>query len=154
MASRGPESQSVLYLIAAFKILKGLLLLAIGFGALRLLNREFAADLYTWANSFLVDPGNHYVQRLLARLSILNETKLKQLSAATFFYAALLLTEGTGLALRKRWAQYFTLITTASLVPLEIYEIFRHATAVKGIILVLNIAVVAYLVWDLRRNGG
>jgi len=154
MASRGPESQSALYLIAAFKILKGLLLLAIGFGALRLLNRDVAADLYTWANSFLVDPGNHYVQRLLARLSILNETKLKQLSAATFFYGGLLLTEGTGLTLRKRWAQYFTLLTTATLVPLEFYEILRKATAVKGIVLVLNIAVAAYLAWDLRRNGG
>jgi uncharacterized membrane protein (DUF2068 family) len=154
MASRGPESQNVLYLIAAFKIFKGLLLLAIGFGALELLNREIAAELYTWANSFLLDPGNHFVQRLLVRLSILNDAKLKQLGAATFFYAGLLLTEGTGLALRKRWAQYFTLITTGSLVPLEIYEIIRRATPVRGVVLVLNIAVVVYLVWDLCRNRG
>jgi hypothetical protein len=44
-------------------------------------------------------------------------------------YAGLLLTEGLGLLLRKRWAEYLTIITTAGLIPIELYEMSRRATA-------------------------
>lgn len=70
----------------------------------------------------------------------------------TFVYAALLLTEGTGLLLRKRWAEYFTIITTACLIPLEVYEIVRRVTAVKTAILIINFAIVAYLIARVRRG--
>jgi uncharacterized membrane protein (DUF2068 family) len=89
---------------------------------------------------------------LLTRFSILDEKKLRELSVGTFFYSALLLTEGTGLLLRKHWAEYFTIIATSSFVPLEVYEIIRRATYVKGIVLLLNVAAVAYLAMNLRRN--
>jgi uncharacterized membrane protein (DUF2068 family) len=69
----------------------------------------------------------------------------------TFIYAAIFLTEGTGLALSKRWAEYFTIITTASFLPLELYEIIHRATIAKGVALVINIVVVIYLVRELRR---
>jgi uncharacterized membrane protein (DUF2068 family) len=71
----------------------------------------------------------------------------------TFVYAALLLTEGTGLLLRKRWAEYFTIITTAGLIPLEVYEISRHLTAAKVVVLLINVAIVLYLVARVRRSG-
>ena len=152
MASRAPASSTVLYLIAIFKLFKGAVLLAVGLGALRLLNRNVSAELYNWANAFRVDPGNRYLQRLLVKFSILDEKKLKELSAGTFFYAGLLLTEGTGLLLRKPWAEYFTIIVTSSLIPLEVYELVRRASFAKGIVLALNVAVVVYLVMNLRRS--
>ncbi len=76
------------------------------------------------------------------------------MSAGTFFYAALLSTEGIGLLLRKHWAEYFTVITTAALIPLEVYELIRHFTAVKVVVLVINIAIVWYLVLRLRKPHG
>jgi uncharacterized membrane protein (DUF2068 family) len=45
------------------------------------------------------------------------------LSVGTFFYGGLFATEGIDLLLRKRWAEYFTIITTSLFIPLEIYEI-------------------------------
>jgi uncharacterized membrane protein (DUF2068 family) len=83
---------------------------------------------------------------------MLNDQKLKELSVGTFIYSAVFLTEGIGLALRKRWAEYFTIITTASFLPLELYELFHHATLPKAVALAINIAVVVYLVRELRRN--
>lgn len=142
-----------LYLIAAFKLVKGLLLLAVAIGALRVLHKGAAIEVYRWADSFRVDPGNRYVQRLLERLSVVDDKKLKELSVGTFFYSALFLMEGTGLFLRKRWAEYFTTFITTSFIPLEIYELVRRATAVKGIVLLLNVAVVIYLAFDLRRRA-
>lgn len=140
-----------LRLIAAFKLLKGLALLALGIGALRLLHKDVEALVVHWINIFQVDPNGHYVRLLLAKLSILDDRRLKELSVGTFFYSAVFLTEGTGLALGKRWAEYLTIISTASLLPLEIYELAKHASIGKILALVINVAVVAYLVFELRR---
>jgi uncharacterized membrane protein (DUF2068 family) len=138
-------------LIAVFKLLKGVVLLAVGIGGLRLLHKDVAAIADHWINAFRGDPHNRYLHWLLAKLPMVDDRKLKELSVGTFVYSAIFLTEGTGLALGKRWAEYFTIVTTASFLPLELYEIFRHATIAKGVALAVNIAVVLYLVRELRR---
>jgi uncharacterized membrane protein (DUF2068 family) len=140
-----------LLLIAAFKLLKGLALLALGIGAHTLIDKDLVAVVDHWVNVFRVDPNNHYLQALLERFTDLSPQRLRELSFGTFFYSALLLTEGVGLALGKRWAEYFTIIATSSFIPLEIYEIFRHANIMKVVVLVINVAVVWYLVLELRR---
>jgi uncharacterized membrane protein (DUF2068 family) len=141
-----------LLLIAAFKLFKGFALLAVAIGALHLLHRDVASVADQWVNAFRVDPHNRYIHWLLTRLSNVDDRKLRELSVGTFIYAAVFLTEGTGLAFRKRWAEYFTTITTASFLPLEIYELVHHATIAKSVALVLNIAVLVYLVWEIRRH--
>jgi uncharacterized membrane protein (DUF2068 family) len=140
-----------LMLIAAFKLLKGFALLAVAIGALRLLHQNVAAIADHWINAFKVDPHNRYILWLLEKLPLINDRKLTELSVGTFIYAAVFLTEGIGLALSKRWAEYFTIITTASFLPLEVYEIIHRATIAKGVALVINILVVVYLVRELRR---
>jgi uncharacterized membrane protein (DUF2068 family) len=62
------------------------------------------------------------------------------------------LTEGVGLALRKTWAEYLTIISTASLLPLEVYEIAKRADAARIVVLLANIAIVVYLVMEVRRT--
>jgi uncharacterized membrane protein (DUF2068 family) len=141
-----------LRLIAAFKLLKGFALLAVGIGALRLLHTNVAAILEHWINVFRVDPHNHFINLLLEKLSILDDRRLKEFSLGTFIYSAIFFTEGIGLALRKRWAEYFTIITTSSLLPLEIYELAKHASTGKILALLINLAVVAYLVNELRTS--
>ena len=73
---------------------------------------------------------------------------------SALFYSALFFTEGTGLALRKRWAEYLTVISTSSLLPLEIYELFVGSSAGKFVLLLVNLAVVAYLIYELRHTRG
>jgi uncharacterized membrane protein (DUF2068 family) len=139
-------------LIAAFKLFKGLVLLAVGIGAVKLVHKDIAFELERWADMFRVDPNNHYIHLLLERFLTLDARKLKELSVGTFFYSALLLTEGTGLLLGQRWAEYFTIIATSSFIPLEVYEIVKRVRPAKLIVLLLNLVVVAYLVIVLRRN--
>lgn len=140
-----------LMLIAAFKLLKGFALLAVAIGALRLLHRDLAGVVDHWVNAFRVDPHNRYIHWLLGKLPAVDDRKLKELSVGTFIYSAVFLTEGVGLALHKRWAEYFTIITTSSFLPLEVYELIHRATIAKGVALAINIAVVIYLVRELRR---
>ena len=140
-----------LRLIAAFKLLKALALIAVGVGALRLLHKDVAAVAEHWINVFRVDPHNHFIDLLLTKLSILDDRRLKELSVGTFVYAGIFLVEGAGLALRKRWAEYFTIITTSSLLPIEIYELARRVSVGRSLALLINLAIVAYLVFELRR---
>jgi uncharacterized membrane protein (DUF2068 family) len=151
-ASAKPSRGRGLRLIAAFKLLKGFALLAVGFGTLKLLHKDAAAVVEHWINVFQVDPHNHYIHLLLGKLSILDDRRLRELSVGTFLYSAIFFTEGIGLALRKRWAEYFTIITTSSLLPIEIYELLKHASLGKGFALLINLAVVVYLVRELRRT--
>jgi uncharacterized membrane protein (DUF2068 family) len=147
------EHSSGLYLIAAFKIIKGLALLAVGIGALKLLHNDSAQVVEHWVGFFRLDPENRYIHRLIAKVHMVDGRRLKELSLGTFFYSALLLTEGIGLALRKRWAEYFTIIATASFIPLEIYELVKGLSLAKAVVLAINLGVVVYLVWVVRRGG-
>jgi len=150
---RGGSHPRGLRLIAAFKIFKGLTLLVVGIGALKLLHKDMAAQTERWIEVLRVDPHNHYIHWVFEKLSILDARKLKELSVGTFFYAALFLTEGIGLALRKRWAEYFTIVSTSLFIPLEVYELAKRVTLAKGILVLVNAGIVAYLVMELRRNG-
>jgi len=141
-----------LRLIAAFKLLKGFALLAVAIGALKLLHKDVAEIFEHWINVFRVDPHNHFINRLLEKLSNVDDRRLKELSIGTFIYSAIFFTEGIGLALKKRWAEYFTIITTSSLLPLEIFELARHVSAGRIFALLINLAVVAYLVYELRTS--
>lgn len=142
-----------LRLIAAFKLLKGFSLLAIGIGALKLLHKDVAAVVEHWINFFRADPHNHFMNYLLAKLSNLDDRRLEELSVGTFLYSAIFFTEGIGLALAKRWAAYFTIISTSSLLPFEVYELAKRPSIGKAVALLINLAVVAYLVRELRRQS-
>lgn len=64
----------------------------------------------------------------------------------------LFLAEGTGLWLGKRWGEWLTVIITSSLVPIEVFEMYRHFSMVKTVVLVLNLAVVAYLIYHIHTQ--
>jgi uncharacterized membrane protein (DUF2068 family) len=140
-------------MIAAFKLFKGVVLFAVGMGAAKLLHKDLAFEVERWADIFRVDPNSHYFRRLLEKFLTLDDRKLRELSVGTFFYSALLLTEGTGLLLRKRWAEYFTIIVTSSFLPLEVYELTKRISAPRIIVLLLNAAIVVYLVVEVRRGS-
>jgi uncharacterized membrane protein (DUF2068 family) len=147
-----PRGSTGLILIGLFKLTKAVLLIAAGIGALKLLHKDMGDTVMHWVNVLRVDPDNRYIHRLLAKIFAVTPKQLKELSVGTFFYAALLLTEGVGLVLRKHWAEYFTVISTAALLPLEVYELIHRFTAAKVAVLVVNLAIVWYLVIRLRTN--
>ena len=140
-----------LMLIAAFKLLKGLALLAVGIAVHMLANKNLVAEAQRWVDMFRVDPHNHYLHLLLEKLTSVDAHKLRALSVGTFIYSALFLTEGVGLFLRKRWAEFLTVISTAGLVPLELYELFHKPTFIRALLLLINLAVVVYLIFEIRR---
>lgn len=141
-----------LELIGFFKIAKGVLFVAVGFGVLHLVHRDLADMLFRLAFSLRIDPESHLVNLLLERVDALTPHRLRWIGAAVFFDAGLDFIEGTGLVLRKTWAEYFTLILTASFLPWELFEISRHVTATKIGLTILNVFVVVYLGYVLKQR--
>jgi uncharacterized membrane protein (DUF2068 family) len=139
-------------LIAIFKLAKGLILLFVGLGVAALLHDGVEAELDRWANVLWVGRESRLIERLIDKIASVDVKELRWAEVGTFVYSALLLTEGTGLLLRQRWAEYLTIVITASFIPFEIYTMVRRFSAEKTIVLVINIAVVVYLVRKVRRD--
>jgi uncharacterized membrane protein (DUF2068 family) len=144
-------------LIALFKLAKGLLLVAVGVGVHTLVHRDVAATLTHWANVFWIARESRYLQALVYKVAAFDHRTLKITEISSFVYSAVLLTEGVGLLLSKRWAEYLTVIVTASFIPFEIFTIVRRFGVSRMIVLVINAAVVWYLcrrLWRAHRSHG
>lgn len=76
------------------------------------------------------------------------------LAVAVIFYAMVEGTEGVGLAMRRRWAEYLIVIATGFLIPYEIYEVVNRVTLLRVGGLALNVVVVVYLAWRKRLFVG
>jgi uncharacterized membrane protein (DUF2068 family) len=142
----------VLILIGLFKLLKAILLVIAGIGALKLLHKDVAATVTHWTQVLRVDPDSRHVHKLLEKLFRISPKQMKELSAGTFLYAALFATEGIGLLLHRRWAEYFTIVTTGLLLPLEIYELAHRFTVTKLVVLIVNALIVVYLARRVRKR--
>lgn len=151
-ARAGAKRDPWLFLIGLFKLFKGVSLLIVGVGLLKLLHRDVATVAEHWIEVLRVDPDNRFIHRALLRIFNVTPKQLKELSAGTFIYSAIFLTEGTGLLARKHWAEYMTLISTGLFVPLEVYEIFRHFTWLKVAVTVVNVGIVWYLAVRVKRR--
>ena len=142
-----------LELIGIFKICKGVFFVLVGVGVLKLVHRDLADMLFRLALNLRIDPENHLVSLILERTQALTPHRLRWIGAAVFFDAGLDFIEGTGLMLRKTWAEYFTLILTASFLPWELFEIVRHVTLTKVALTILNVLVVIYLAYVLKQRA-
>ena len=107
-------------------------------------------------NQLNLNVGHSIVITLLFRLVayIGNFNHVTIIAVAGMLYAALEATEGVGLAMRRRWAEYLTVIATGILIPYEAYEVVSHTTFFKIGALLLNLAVVGYLVYRKRLFFG
>jgi uncharacterized membrane protein (DUF2068 family) len=104
------------------------------------------------ATALKFDPESRFVTVLLDKVDLIDTHRLKQISLATFAYSALALTEGVGLMLERVWAEYLTLVLTVSFLPWELYELARRPSWFRLSLLLINLGVLGYLVWLLRRK--
>lgn len=141
-----------LLMIGLFKLGKAVFFFALGVGALHLLHKDLADEVLRLATAFKFDPESKFVTLLQDKVDLIDAHRLLQISFATFAYSALALTEGIGLMLEKVWAEYLTLILTVSFLPWELYELARHPNWFRLSLLIINLVVLGYLIWLLKRK--
>lgn len=141
-----------LLLIGLFKLGKALLFFCLGVGAVHLLHKDIADEVLKLAAALKVDPESKLVSLALDKIDLIDAHRLKQIGFATFAYSGIALTEGIGLLLEKVWAEFLTLGLTVSFLPWELFELARKPSWFRLGLLVINLAVLAYLVWLLKRK--
>jgi uncharacterized membrane protein (DUF2068 family) len=94
-----------------------------------------------------------WVLGYLGRAFKYSPAHLRILALILLAYAALEATEMVGLWFNKRWAEYLTFIATTVLVPYEVYELTISVSVFKLVTLVINLAVVLYLLIAKRLFG-
>ncbi len=138
--------------IASYNFGKGLLFLIISLSLLGFLHKDVDAIVGHWLVNLGFDLENQHVAKLLARLDLVTDHQIRLVVGVTSLFSVVFITEGIGLFCRQRWAEYLTVVFTASFIPVEIYEIFRHVGPIKIVLLVVNVVIVSSLLWIMKKN--
>lgn len=153
----GGEHDAFIKVIIVERIIKAAVLIAL---AISLLVAGRTGLLTGWAvyaqDQLNLTAGHNFIVNLLLRvvLYIGNFSHTTLLAIGAIVYALLEGTEGVGLAMRRRWAEYLTVIATGLLIPYEAYEVIHRLTLFKVGALLLNVAVVGYLAYRKRLFVG
>lgn len=162
LRGRALRDARILRLLAAERLVRAVLLALLGYPVLRFSSAQTSLQhLFDQAVPAARPLGRVFeldldksptVARLRGLLSTRRST-LGTVSGLLFAYAGTQVVEGVGLALLKRWGEYFAAAVTSLFIPYEVYELTRHVTALKVLALVINLAAVAYLVLSKRLFG-
>ena len=143
---------SGLLLIGIFKLTKSIFFFCVGIGALRLVHKDLSDEAMKLVTALHFEPEGRITSLLMEKVDLIDPHRLRQIGFFTFAYSALALVEGMGLMLQKVWAEYLTLSLTVMFLPWELWELFRRPTWVRLALLLINLAVLAYLLWLLERK--
>ncbi len=145
-----------LRLVALFEAGKGLLVLLVGFGLLRVVHEDLEQVAEDIVRSFHLNPANRYPHIFIELAGRYGNVKLWLLAAMALAYSALRLVEAYGLWGGRRWAEWLAAASGAIYIPLEVYELAHRPSWIKVGTLTMNVAIVAYMAWVLwraRENG-
>ena len=132
--------------IGAFKIAKAALLCLLAAGAFFGLPEVVVRSVLRASHWLGALSGHFAVQRAVWHVLAADDHTLHEIGAVSLGYAGVFAVEGVGLLSHRRWAEWLTVGVTGSFVPFEVYELACHPGAGKVIAIVINVAILAYLV--------
>jgi uncharacterized membrane protein (DUF2068 family) len=133
-------------IVAVFEALKGALVVGAGLGLLSLVHHDLQATAERLVRHSHLNPAHHYPRIFIEAAAHTNDSRLRTLAALAFLYAVVRFVEAYGLWRMRVWAEWFAIIAGSLFLPVEVYEMFRRATWMRGIVLLTNLFIVAYLV--------
>jgi len=143
--------KSGLRVVSLFEATKGLLVLLAGSGLLEYIHKDFHLAAEHLVRRFHLNPASRYPRIFLDLAENVTDAQLWALALSALVYAVIRFVEAYGLWLQRRWAEWFGLFAGAIYVPLEIFEVTRKVTWPRVSLLIVNIAIVAYLSFILYR---
>jgi uncharacterized membrane protein (DUF2068 family) len=153
----GGEHDAFIKVIIIERIVKAAVLVALAIGLLVAGRTGLQTSWADYAQDQLnLAAGHSLIVGVLLKVVIYigNFSHTTLLAIGAIVYALLEGTEGVGLAMRRRWAEYLTVIATGLLIPYEAYEVIHKVTLFKVGALLLNVAVVGYLAYRKRLFVG
>jgi uncharacterized membrane protein (DUF2068 family) len=157
VAAAGAHQVGAVRSVAVFEALKGLVVLLAGFGLLHFVHRDLQSTAEELVRHSHLNPAHHYPRIFIEAASRTSSSRIRLLAAMAFLYSTVRFVEAYGLWYLKAWAEWFAIISGSIYVPIEIYELAKHATLVRATVLIVNLAIVVYLVYvrwtNLRRKS-
>jgi uncharacterized membrane protein (DUF2068 family) len=142
----------LLPLIAVERAFRGVVLFAVGIALVTHPHAHWASDISRWAERLGLDPKGSVLKGVIEKISKIPANQDVIFGVAALAYSVLESAEAYGLWKRKRWGEWLTVVATSLLFIPEIWELTKSATLLKVGALLANAAIVAYLVWRLRRE--
>jgi len=139
--------------VAFALIAVALLILTLRLPALQTFARSLNHDLGTLTDDTGRNPSRTFLLRQLHRVVDLDPKSLHVLLFTATAYAVVEGVEAVGLWLERRWAEYLTALATAGFLPFEIHELLDRVTVVRIGALVINVAVLIWLVYTKHLFG-
>ena len=131
--------------VAVFEAVKGVLVLAVGFGVWRLRHRDID-DFIDRLVAFLhLNPGGHLSNIFFKAAERVNDKNLMFVAIGALVYSIIRFAEAYGLWRARAWAEWFALISGTIYVPLEIHALMHHPNAIKWAILLIHVGIVLYM---------
>jgi uncharacterized membrane protein (DUF2068 family) len=138
--------------VAAYKIVKAVVMLMVGSLVMGLVHHNAAETVAHWLRRLNLDPSHLIVRRALAHLAHVNDAKLRWTGLTAYAYMVLYLVEGVGLWMDRRWAEWLTVIAGLLLVPFEVFELIRHPRGTLALVLIGNLLIVAFMYHRVREK--
>jgi uncharacterized membrane protein (DUF2068 family) len=145
------SSPRALQAVALLEAVKGVIVIGAGFGLLTLLHRDVRHLAVALVTRFHIDPERHGAGVFLNAAAQLTDARLWGLAALALVYSTLRFAEAYGLWRARRWGVWLGAAGGAIYIPVELYELWHRPGPLKVVTLALNVAIVAYLVWNLYR---
>ena len=146
------RTRRILRLIALERMLRGVLLGVGGVYLLTHLGSDYGRLAERIMRSVDLDPHQPFFHSVVSRLHRLHAEQLRLAGVLAIGYGGIELVEGVGLWLDQLWAEYLTLGVTTLLIPFEVYELVRSPSLWKAGGIAINLLIVAYLAFLLRRR--
>jgi uncharacterized membrane protein (DUF2068 family) len=106
-----------------------------------------------WIDAEILLGHSRVVIFLLNKLQdVLAGEKLRAAGFLMLFYCAVLLTEGIGVYLQQRWAEFLMIFATGALIPLEVRHLLHRPSVGAAVIVLANCFIVWFLFRVLRRE--
>jgi uncharacterized membrane protein (DUF2068 family) len=140
--------------IVLYKLLKGVAQIALGVVLFALVMAGHADALQGLAETLRHHASQAWALRVASFLVRVATPRHVELTAvALLLDGALSGVESWALHTRRWWAEWLVVIASGSLLPYEIYELFRHVRVGRLVVLIVNAVIVVYLARRAWRRG-
>lgn len=133
--------------VALFELTKGVLVILAGFAILQLIHHDLQEMAENIVKHIHLNPARHYPKIFIEAAGRITDSKIKWFAAFAFLYSTIRFVEAYGLWNFKVWAEWFAILSGGIYIPIEIFELIKNPSWVKAGVLLINIFIVAYLVY-------
>ena len=151
-ADASARSDRLLPWIAAERAFRTIVLFAVGLVLVSHPHANWATEIAHLAQRLGLDPKGNWIQKIIDKVSKINANQDVVFGLVALAYGVLEGAEAYGLWRRRRWGEWLTVAATSLLFIPEVWELTKSTTLLKVGALLVNITVVAYLLWRLRRD--